>query len=405
MTSPQSVAIVGGGMGGFSTAHELRRRGYEGPISILDPYGTPYDRPPLSKEYFLQERSAEEIHLIKEDWYAENNVEVVPQKAVSIHPHEGVVVAEDGTKIPGEVIVLATGGVARKLHIPGNDLDTVLQLRTKEDSDKLREAIAGGKRLTIIGAGLIGAEVASSALKHGATVTLIDPAETPLIPAVGETLAKRLHGMHADKGITVVQGIPLEIFVDENGTNVRVESGETYASDVVLVGIGIIPLTDLAEDAGLEEDNGTLVDEAQRTTHPNVYAVGDSSRTRLRDGTLLRRAEHWEHAMNTGKTAAAAILGQDLPVHSAPWFWSDRHGVHVEGVGTMWTEHGETVIREVDGVPAAAFRLNENGELVGCAAIDDALAVRAARRIIDKKIPVDPAQLADSSINLKKLAK
>ncbi|APF41140.1 NAD(P)/FAD-dependent oxidoreductase [Neomicrococcus aestuarii] len=405
MTSPQSVAIVGGGMGGFSTAHELRHRGYEGPITILDPFGAPYDRPPLSKDYFLQERSAEDIQLIKSEWYAEHNVTVLAEKAVSIHPNEGVVVTEADTKVPGEVIVLATGGVARKLHIPGNDLDTVLQLRTKEDADKLREAIAGGKRLTIIGAGLIGAEVASSALKHGASVTLIDPSETPLVPAVGETLAKRLHAMHTEKGVTVVRGIPTEIFVDQDGTNVRTEDGETYAGDVVLVGIGIIPLTDLAEDAGLEEDNGTLVDEAQRTTHPNVYAVGDSSRTRLRDGTLLRRAEHWEHAMNTGKTAAAAILGQDLPVHSAPWFWSDRHGVHVEGVGAMWTEHGETVIREVDGVPVAAFRLNENGELVGCAAIDDALAVRAARRIIDRKITVDPAQLADPTINLKKLAK
>jgi 3-phenylpropionate/trans-cinnamate dioxygenase ferredoxin reductase component len=221
---------------------------------------------------------------------------------------------------------------------------------------------------------------------------------------VGPELARRLHDMHAEYGIKVVTGIPTSITVDEAGHHVEMGEHGTIDADVVLVGIGIVPDTSLAESAGLDTDNGILVDGSQRTSHPNVYAAGDSARTRLADGTLLRRAEHWEHAMFAGETTAAALLGQDLPVHGVSWFWSDRHGVHVEGVGSMAAE-GTTILREVGGKPAIALRVDAEGYLVGCAAVDGGLAVRAARRIIDRRILVDRDKLADPSIDLKKLAR
>ena len=225
-----------------------------------------------------------------------------------------------------------------------------------------------------------------------------------MVPAVGLALAERLHQMHAARGISVVTGVPLAITADEAGHHIAMDDGQVLPTDLVLVGIGIVPETALAASAGLAIDNGTLVDEHQRTSHPNVYAVGDSSRTRLPDGTLLRRAEHWEHAMHAGTTAAAALLGQELPVHGASWFWSDRHGVHVEGVGSMLGE-GVVIVREKAGVPMASFRLDAQGFMAGCAAIDGGLTVRAARRIIDRRIRVDPESLADSGVDLKKLAR
>ncbi|GER22744.1 hypothetical rubredoxin/ferredoxin reductase [Zafaria cholistanensis] len=402
--SLNSVTIVGGGMAGFTVAKELRSRGFEGALTIVDPAGLPYDRPPLSKDYLLGKRGAGDIQFAPAAWFEDHKVGVVTGTATALRPDEGAVVLADGTELVADRIVLATGGHARRLPIPGGDLESVVELRTREDADRLRSLLVPGVRLAIVGAGLIGAEVASSALAFGAEVVLIDPVDPPLVPAVGPELARRLHDMHSEHGIKVVTGVPTAIAADGAGHRIQMGEHGSIDADVVLVGIGIVPETALAESAGLDIDNGILVDESQRTSHPNVYAAGDSARTRMADGTLLRRAEHWEHAMFTGKTAAAALLGQDLPVHGASWFWSDRHGVHVEGVGSMAAE-GTTIIREDGGKPAIALRVDPQGYLVGCAAIDGGLAVRAARRIIDRRILVDRDKLADPSIDLKKLAR
>jgi len=401
----ESVIIAGGGMAGFTAARQLREKGFTGKLVIVDPEGLPYDRPPLSKDYLLAKRDATQILLSAAEWFPENNVEVITAKVVELDADAPSVVLSDGQKLHADKVVLATGGTARRLPIPGGQLPTVLELRTMKDADHLRSLLGEGVRLAIIGAGLIGAEVASSALQLGAEVTLIDPIDPPLVPAVGEVLATRLHRMHGENGVEVVTGVPTEITVNEAGVHtIELQDSGKVEADVVLVGIGIVADTALASASGLDTDNGILVDESQRTSHPNVYAIGDTARTRLPDGTLLRRAEHWEHAMNTGATVAAALLGQDLPSHGASWFWSDRHGVHVEGVGSMLGD-GTLVTRELDGIPVAAFRIDDQGLLAGCAAIDGGLMVRAARRIIDKQKPVNAEQLADPSIDLKKLAR
>ncbi|MDK1361470.1 FAD-dependent oxidoreductase [Arthrobacter sp. zg-Y1219] len=400
----ESVLIAGGGMAGFAAARELRSRGFGGRVTIIDPEGLPYDRPPLSKEYLLGTRSSEQILLAGEAWYQEQGIAILAGKAAGLKPDEGIVLLEDGRELAADKIVLATGAAARRLEIPGGELETVLGLRNRTDADRLRSRLHPGVRLVIIGAGLIGAETASTALAVGAEVTLIDPVDPPLVPAVGHALAQRLHRMHAARGIRAVTAVPAAIVGDGTGYRVEVEGSTAIHADVILVGIGIVPETALATSAGLDTDNGILVDDRQRTSHPNVYAVGDAARTRHSDGTLLRRAEHWEHARNTGATAAAALLGQDLPVHGASWFWSDRHGVHVEGVGSMVGE-GHTVTREIDGVPVASFRLAADGRMEGCAAIDGGFTVRAARRIIDRRILVDPARLADPGVDLRKLAR
>lgn len=402
--SLDSVTVVGGGMAGFTVVQELRSRGFEGTLVLVDPAGIPYDRPPLSKDYLVGSRSARDIEFAPAGWFAEHRVHVVPGRAVDLDPDAGTVTLADGRTITSDRVVLATGGTARRLPVPGGDLDSVWELRTRSDADRLRTALGPGVRLAIIGAGLIGAEAASSALLLGASVVLIDPVDPPLVPAVGTELARRLHDMHSEHGITVVTGLPTAILRTGSGHQVVMADDGTIDAEVVLVGVGIEPDTALAEAAGLDRDNGILVDEFQRTSHPKVYAVGDASRTRRPDGTLLRRAEHWESARNTGATAAAALLDQELPRHGAQWFWSDRHGVHVEGVGSM-VGAGTTVVREKDGRPSVVFHLDPDGYLAGCAAVDGGLAVRAARRIIDRRIRVDPERLADPAVDLRKLAR
>ncbi|MFC0582402.1 NAD(P)/FAD-dependent oxidoreductase [Micrococcoides hystricis] len=406
--NPASILFIGGGLSAQTALKALRDGGYTGALAVIDPEGTPYDRPPLSKDYLLGTKSAEELALAAEGWHAEHDVDVITGTAEHVDfGHDEAdpvtVTLTDGSTQQAEAVVFSAGGRARPLPIPGGEHAKVL--RTKADADELRTLIqeAENSRLVIIGAGLIGAETASSALSLGATVALVDPLDPPLVPAVGQELAEKLHAMHATKGIDVYAGLTHEITEAEDGLVVHLADGTQLPADIVLAGIGIIPNTALAEEAGLEVENGIIVDEHQRTSHAQAFAIGDVCRKRNAVGELANRTEHWEAAMNDGANVAATLLGQDLPKHSAPWFWSDRHGVHVEGVGSM-TAEGTTVLRESDDA-TIAFRLNEDNVLIGATAVDGGIAVRAARRLIDKGKQVDPAQLADPSVDLRKLAR
>lgn len=408
MSEPTSVVVVGGGLGGFSTAQELRRRGYSGRLTLVDPDGPPYDRPPLSKGYLAGTEPAEKLRLAAASWFADNAVGLVDDRVVALDASAAVVRLASGGALDAEVVVLATGGHPRRLPIPGGDLPGVHVLRTKADADALRPLLAPGRRLAIVGAGLIGAEVASTASAAGTEVTLVDPVEVPLVPAVGLTLAAALHGMHAPHGVRTVEGLTTSFHRTEGGVLVRVDDGAAHGgfdieADAVLLAIGIVPDVGLAVGAGLDVDNGVLVDACQRSSNPAVFAVGDSSRTRLPDGTLLHRHEHWESALHSGQRAAAALLGGEPPPPTAPWMWSDRYGVHVEAVGSMLAGH--VVVREDQGRPVAEFRLDDDHRLLGAAAIDGGHTIRAVRRMIDRHTVVDPAALADPGVDLKKLAR
>ncbi|GAB2745038.1 NAD(P)/FAD-dependent oxidoreductase [Sinomonas soli] len=413
MGTPNRVVIVGGGVAGFSAAQELRARGYAGALTVVSPEGLPYDRPPLSKGYLLGTEDADRILLAPEPWYTEHGVEVVAARAAALDlsPGRPAVALEDGTRLHADRLLLATGALPRRLGIPGGD--RAVALRSRADADALRRVLVPGARIAVVGAGLIGAEVASAAASLGAEATLIDPVAPPLVPAVGEDLALRLHAMHSGRGVATLVGAPVAI---EEGTHdagphlVRLADGRAVPADAVVVGIGVIPDTALASATGLTAEDGILVGPDGSTSHPAVYAAGDATRVRRQDGAvrLQRRAEHWEAAVRSGQAAAAGILGEAPPEFGAPWFWSDRYGVHVEAVGTMDARQApgaRTVLREADGVPVAAFLVAEDGRLLGAAAVDQPLVVRAARRIIDRGLVPDPDRLADPSVDPRKLAR
>lgn len=399
-----AVTIVGGGLAGFTTAQELRAKGFDGRIRMVDPEGEPYDRPPLSKEYLTGQFDAAKLRFVHHDgWYDEHQIELVDDYAVSIDPEKGAVTLAKNGVIDADVIVLATGGKARKLPCPGGDDPELRYLRTMADADALREILVPGHRLAIIGAGLIGAEVTSTAAKSGVETTLIDPVPLPGVGLLGPELAEMLHSEHAKHGVTVRTSYTQAVSRNGGGWKVELSDGDPVAADTVLVGIGIHPDTAMAEEAGLACDHGILVNAVQRTEHPNVFAAGDLARTII-GRVAQRRHEHWESAMHEGQSAAAGILGQDPPKHPAPWMWSDRYGMHVEAVGDMTL--GIAVTRRFDdGRPHTSFRLDADHKMLGAAAVDDSKAIRAARRIIDRGIVVDPAKLKDPTVDLKKLAR
>lgn len=408
MSTPASVLIAGGGMSGFQTASSLRDLGYSGTITIVDGGAeAPYDRPPLSKDYFLGKADLADLEFAKPEWYSDKNIDLVLGSPVqSLNASSGEVTLENGQVLVADVVVLAFGGDARALPLDNGTATNIHVLRTKTDADKLKNAITSGTRLLIIGAGLIGAETASSAKKLGATVTLIDPFEPPIQQIVGLDIAKYMHAHHAQSDIRTIKGSIAELIEDANGQFIAgiTDSGERLEFDQLLVGIGIIPNTQVASDAGLEVDNGIIVDSSHRTSAPKVFACGDVARTRLPNGELIRRNEHWESARLSGEATARGIMGHPEEDHDSHWFWSDREGIHLEVAGDM-TADAENVWRGTTADDSfVLFRVKGN-TLVGAASINDSMAVRAARRIIESGTAVDAADLANPAVNLRKLTR
>lgn len=393
------IAIIGAGISALSTCDALRDGGFDGEIVLLsDEEGLPYDRPPLSKDVLNGSATAREhIALRPAEWYEKRRVVLRPGAAVTaLRPDEGVLELADGAELTADRVVLATGGTVRTLPVPGGDDPAVHTLRTWADAERLRARLVPGARIAVVGAGLIGAETAAVATALGCAVTLIDPVPVPLTAVVGPEIAGALHARHRAEGVDVVTGGVERVDRAPGADEVTVTvtgRPEPVTADTVVVGIGIRPATALAEAAGLAVDNGIVVDATQRTSHPRVYAVGDVAR-RADDPV---RHEHWDAARNDGPAAAAGLLGAAPPARGASWFWSDRYGSRLEGVGSM-ADAEETVVRG-DAASGAFTVFGLRGPvLVAAAAIDRPKDIKAAQRLIDRAVPVSADRLADPAV-------
>jgi 3-phenylpropionate/trans-cinnamate dioxygenase ferredoxin reductase subunit len=396
------IVVVGGGIAGVSTVAALRSGGFDGDLTLVDAGELPYDRPPLSKAFLKGDKDIKAIALQPAQWYDDLSIRLVNLTTVTrLRAGEAAVELSDGTALAADRVVLATGGRAARPPIPGGDSPRVHVIRTAQDADRVRAALVPGARVLVVGAGLIGAEVASTALGLGCEVVLADPVRPPLAPVLGTEVACWLHDLHTQRGVKTVQA-GVESFADSAaGVEARFVDGKSVLVDSVVLGVGMTPETSLAEMAGLEVDRGIVVDGGLVTSNPAVLAVGDPARIR-RDGVVSPRTEHWEAAQHDGRRAAATILGLPEPAETAPWFWTDRHGLHVEAVGEM-TAASTTVLRgQIGEPPFSAFGL-AGGRVVAATAVDDSNAVRAARRMIDRGLAVDPERLADPSTDLRKL--
>lgn len=390
---PGHVLVTGAGLAAVSLCAALRAGGFTGRLTVVGDEPTPpYDRPPLSKQFLAGAGDAAEIALQPADWYLAQGVDMrlgIPVAAFT--PGTGRVELADGTPLSADAVVLATGGRARRLAVPGGEAATVL--RTRADAETLRDRLVPGARVLIAGAGLIGAEVAATATGRGCRVTLVDPSPLPLEQAIGPHAARALHAQHAAHGVTVVRGGIVSI---EPG-RVTLSTAVAVPADVVVAGIGIVPNVGLAEDAGLDVDDGVLVDAGMRTGVPGVYAIGDIAR--LADS---HRSEHWDNARRTAEAAARSILGQDPEPRRAPWFWTDRYGTHLEMTG-FYDPDAEAVPRgDIESGQGTVFYIRDR-RCVGAVSLDRPLDIRAAQRMIDRGLPVEVARLADEGTDLRRL--
>jgi 3-phenylpropionate/trans-cinnamate dioxygenase ferredoxin reductase component len=350
MTTDRTHVIVGASLAGAKAAETLRAEGFDGPVVLIgEESDRPYERPPLSKDYLLGKAERETLYVHPQEWYAEHDVDLrlgVTVTAIDRAAHE--VSLADGSKAGYAKLLLATGSSPRRLSLPGADLDGVLYLRSAGDSDRIRTAFQGASQVAVIGAGWIGLETAAAARAAGAEVTVLEMADLPLLRVLGRQVAQVFADLHKDNGVDLRCGVQTLEITGRSGkaAGVRLADGSHVEADVVIVGVGITPNSQLASAAGLEVDNGIWADAQLRSSDPDIFAAGDVANAFHPLLGKHVRVEHWANALNQPQTAAKAMLGQDVAYDMVPYFFTDQYDLGMEYAGYV----------EPDGYDEVVFR-------------------------------------------------
>lgn len=403
MRRPRFV-IVGGNLTGVTAAATVRQEGSDADIVLIgaEPHA-PYERPPLSKEYLRGEQPFEASLVRPDTWYGEQGIETrFGVRVERLDPAAHTVILEGGDRLPYDALLLATGGRPRTL--PGPPSERVLSLRTVEDADRIRSHLQPGSRLVIVGAGFIGAEVAASARTRGVDVTVLEMGETPLLRAIGPEMGRLYGEIHRERGVDLRTGEGVEaVEATAAGVVVRTTRGSAVEGDAVVVGVGIEPNVELAEAAGIEVENGIVVDELCRTSAEGIFAAGDvANHFHPLFGRRIR-VEHYDNALKQGAAAARSMLGRGAPFDDPHWFWSDQYEYNLQyaGFAARWDRivvRGSTEERRF-----VAFYLEE-GRVLAALGLNRGRDVRRAMRLIAARAAPEPRLLQDEDVDLRTLA-
>jgi 3-phenylpropionate/trans-cinnamate dioxygenase ferredoxin reductase subunit len=395
--------IIGGGVAAAKAAEGLRAAGGEGAAVVLTAEPElPYERPPLSKEFLRGEAGRERTRTHDEAWYRDHDVEVLlATRASTMDPATRTVTTEVGDQLHyGRGLVLATGAQPNRLGLPGEDLDGVYYLRTVDDSERLRAAISRAESMVVIGGGFIGAEVAASATQMDTRVTLLERSDTLWTRAVGPEMGRFFEAFQRDRGVHVRTRTKAERI--EGGDQVEavvLPDGSRLHADLVVIGVGVHPDTDLAERAGLPVDNGILVDE-RLCAADGVWAAGDVANA---EHPLFGRIriEHWAEALNQGLLAGRNLAGAADRYDRVPYFFSDQFDLSLSYLGHV-REWDDLVVRssqEVADPKFVAWYLRD-GTPRAALIVNDWDAEDPVREVIRRGEPVDPSRLADQGVDL-----
>jgi len=407
MSANDHFVIIGAGHAGGVAVQALRGAGHEGPITLIgDEPHLPYERPPLSKE-LLQTAGGDGFRLMRDKaYYEENNVTLkLGVKALGIDASSQRITLSDGTNLPYDKVLLTTGGAVREVDVPGADLKGIHYLRTIDDSRAIAQSLIEGNNLVVVGGGFIGLEVAASARARGVNVTVLEAAPQLMGRALPADIAAVFLSLHEENGVTVRLNDGLRAFGGaDHITRVEAVSGESIAADFVVVGIGIVPETELAVSAGLDIENGITVDEFARTSNPNIYAAGDN--TNHFNPLLGRhlRLEAWQNAQNQTAVAAQNMCGSDTVYAETPWVWSDQYDVNLQMAGQPAGWNDLIVRGDLPGRDFIAFQLAD-GKLDAAIAVNRARDMRVARRLMDASASLNIDDLANDEISMREILK
>ncbi|WP_236795589.1 NAD(P)/FAD-dependent oxidoreductase [Amycolatopsis sp. GM8] len=405
MTMSRCV-IVGGGPAAASAAGALRAAGFDGSVTIVSAEDVPpYERPPLSKDFLTGATGAGELQLHPRDWYTDLGVDLrLGTRVAAVDTAAHALVLTGGERIGYDSALIATGGTARRL--PGVDHDRVRYLRDLADAGALAKRLATGEPVIVLGGGFIGCEVAASARKLGVDVTMLEMADHPLQRVVGDEVGRIVAGIHRDHGVKLRMGETVQsVHAGDDGVLVTTDRGRLEGATLV-VAIGLVPSTGLVArgEVALDDVNGGIVvDGYCRTSAPEVYAAGDvASHEHPRYGRRIR-VEHHDNAIRQAAVAARNMLGAQELYEDPHWFWSDQYEHSLQAIG-RGDDCDRTVVR---GSPAdrrfSVFSLS-GGRVRGVFALDRGADILAGKRLIRSAALVTPEQLADESVNLKRLA-
>ena len=407
MSKEEHFVVIGAGHAGGVAVQSLRNFGHEGRVTLIGDEATlPYERPPLSKD-LLHSPNDSDFQLIRDaDYYNNLNIDILLKKtAVSIDAETKLILLNNGESIHYDKLLLTTGGRPQTLDIPGSKLENILTLRTIEDSRAIEANLNKGAQILVVGGGFIGLEVAASARMRGAEVVVLEANSRLMGRSLPAEVSDVFLKLHADNQISVRLNQGVKEFLGKNEVHkVTTISGETIKADAVIVGIGILPETNLAESAKLKIDNGIVVDEYARTSNPYIFAAGDN--TNHFNPMLKRhiRLEAWLNAQDQALAAARTMCNDLKAYNKVPWMWTDQFDVNLQIAG--YTEKWDNlVIRgDITGRDCTAFRV-EGGVIKSALSINRPRDMRVARRMISSQLLFSESDLEDDNIPLRDLLK
>jgi 3-phenylpropionate/trans-cinnamate dioxygenase ferredoxin reductase subunit len=401
------TVIVGTGQAGFQTAASLRTEGYQEPITLIgeEPH-IPYQRPPLSKGFQIGQHDPESIELRPKQFYPDHQIDLITgTRVTAIDRAARSVTLTSGERFRYEKLVLAVGARNRTLSLKGAELNGVVYLRSLDEAVAVKERLKSALSIVVIGGGFIGLELAAVACSLGKSVTVLEALPRLMSRAVAPIISEFYRGLHSGKGVKVVCGAAVSELAGSGGKvqEVLLDDGTRYPADLVFVGVGVVPNDELAQNAGLRITNGIAVNEYLETEDENIYAIGDCADHPCEFAGTRIRLESVQNAADQAQCVAAAISGSRNPYKALPWFWTDQFEIKLQMAGIS-NGHDLAVSRgNAESRKLSVFYF-KSGRLIAIDSINRPLDHMMGRKLIAARVRLTPAQAADESVDLRKLA-
>ncbi|MDR6850588.1 3-phenylpropionate/trans-cinnamate dioxygenase ferredoxin reductase subunit [Sphingomonas sp. BE123] len=400
------IVIVGAGHGGAQAAIALRQAKFEGTIAIIgDEPELPYERPPLSKEYFSGEKAFERILIRPAAFWVERTIEMLlNRRVIAVDPVAHSVTTADGATIGYGQLIWATGGSPRRIGCAGNDLIGVHTVRTRADADRMLAELDGVEQAVVIGGGYIGLEAAAVLAKFGKKVVLLEALDRVLARVAGEPLSRFYEAEHRAHGVDVRLNVAVECIEGEGRVSgVRMQDGTVIPAQMVIVGIGIVPAVEPLIAAGAQGGNGVAVDHQCRTSLPDIFAIGDCAlhANRFADDMPIR-LESVQNANDQATLVAKTIMGQDLTYDAVPWFWSNQYDLKLQTVG-LSTGHDQAILRGDPANRSFSVVYLKDGRVIALDCVNATKDYVQGRKLVVERLSPDPAALPDATVPLKEL--